>query len=186
MAYAAMTTEVTGTLVTATKWNVIVDNFAHLASMLWRGTAFSSLTAGTDIMKLPSCGVYNSANISIPNGAATAITWNSEDWDNDSMHSTSSNTSRLIATKTGVYTLDYRFYAAGGLTWIFTIRVNGATAIFADNDFDTIFSRSISIKLTANDYVEILAQHNGGGANNITYTINESPKASLSWKNMEA
>ena len=47
--------------------------------------------------------VYNNANISIPDSTVTALTFNSERWDTDSIHSTVSNTSRLTAQTASKY-----------------------------------------------------------------------------------
>src|SRR4051794_16526480 len=54
---------------------------------------------------LPSCAVYNDAAQSIPDGALTALTFNTEHFDTDSIHSTSSNTSRLTCQTAGIYVI---------------------------------------------------------------------------------
>lgn len=43
----------------------------------------------------PSVRVYNTTTQTIPNAALTTLTFNSERWDSQAMHSTVSNTSRL-------------------------------------------------------------------------------------------
>ena len=84
MSYSAPFTAVAGTAWRAADWNTNGrDNIAWLA---------------TDS---PSCRAYNNANISMTSGAATAVTLNSERFDNAAMHSTSSNTSRITVPTGG-------------------------------------------------------------------------------------
>ena len=84
MAFTTPATAVAATALTASFLNVNVrDNIAWMA---------------TDS---PSCNVYNNANISIATGTNTALTFNSERYDNAAMHSTSSNTQRITAPTGG-------------------------------------------------------------------------------------
>jgi hypothetical protein len=51
----------------------------------------------------PRCKVFNSVNESIPNAAFTAVTFDSEEFDTDSMHSTVTNTDRITFNTAGTY-----------------------------------------------------------------------------------
>lgn len=51
----------------------------------------------------PRCSLSNTSNINIGAGNGTMLTWDTEEYDTDTMHSTSSNTSRIIATTAGTY-----------------------------------------------------------------------------------
>lgn len=69
MAYVAPSTRVTGTLITAAIWNQdVVNNVAHIASMLIGGTAISALAAGVGAARMTG-GTYTGDG-----GATKAIT----------------------------------------------------------------------------------------------------------------
>ena len=116
------------------------------------------------------CLVYNSAGFSLSANTTTTVTWNSESFDTDTYHSTSTNTDRLTipSGKTGYY----RIYAyarfdtssTGGIRQI-GFKKNGATFspnIFADgaNDPTATYIQAVfsgDAYLTAGDYVTMLA-----------------------------
>lgn len=137
----------------------------------------------------PSCRVYNSANISISNATNTALTFNSERWDTDTMHSTSTNTGRLTFTTAGKYliTAHVRFAAnATGMRNV-TVRANGST-ILASNQRDasagsweTDFSFSTLYAFNAADYVELLVYQDSTAALDVTVTANYSPEFAAVW-----
>ena len=141
---------------------------------------------------LPSsirCRAYNNANISINNATTTAITLNSERWDTDTMHSTSSNTSRLTATTAGLYVITASVDFAANATGVRSaqLQVNGATVIAlstiasAGAGNDTVISLATTYYLNATDYVEMLAFQNSGGALNVVSGANYSPELSAVW-----
>lgn len=51
----------------------------------------------------PMCRCTNSAAISMATGTDTAATWDTEDFDTDSMHSTASLQERIVPTTAGLY-----------------------------------------------------------------------------------
>lgn len=65
----------------------------------------------------PHCHVYDGTGITMTNATATLVTWDSEVYDNDTMHSTSTNTSRITFTTAGLYQVDCRLTVAGGTTF---------------------------------------------------------------------
>jgi len=131
---------------------------------------------------------YNSANISIPNATTTALTFNSESYDYDTIHSTSSNTGRLTAKKSGVYQITgggaFAANATGGRQ--FAIRVNGSTYIGATfvptvgGSYTTNLDVSAMYKLNLNDYVELVAFQTSGGSLNVVYAADYSPWLAMS------
>jgi hypothetical protein len=123
----------------------------------------------------PACMVYNSAAQSCPNGYST-LTANSELYDNDSMHSTVTNTSRVTAQTAGRYdittTVLFAPNAAGGRT--LSYRINGGTDIeisahpVTSASVNSTLSGLVKLVLAAGDYVEIRAWQNTGGNLNAT------------------
>lgn len=128
--------------------------------------------------------VYNSANIAIANNTDTALTFDSERWDTDSIHSTSSNTGRLTATIAGKYLItalvrwaannDGRrsvWIREGGDTIIALVQADAATGgVF------TVQEVSRQYNLKAGEYVEVLVNQNSGGALNVEAVSNFSPE----------
>lgn len=134
--------------------------------------------------------VYNSANIAISNNTETALTFDTERYDTSAYHSTSSNTSRLVAPVTGYYRIGagIEWDAGVGATMLtaeLSIRLNGTTFLassdapvgvrFVKQDVQTEY------RLTAGDYVEITV--NGSiavGSPAIINAGNISPEAYIS------
>ena len=135
----------------------------------------------------PAARVYNSAAISIPDNTNTALTFNSERYDNDSIHSTSSNTSRLTATTAGVYQITGHVGFQAGTTGRrqINLRVNGSTYIAIQDLPGTVpssevyLSVSADYKLDAGDYVELVAYQNDGSARNVLASGNYSPEFAM-------
>ena len=76
----------------------------------------------------PSARAYNDAAISIPNATTTALTFNSERWDTNTIHSTVTATGRLTAVTAGVYNIfgHVRFASNNTGSRIVSIRLNGS------------------------------------------------------------
>ena len=135
---------------------------------------------------IPAARVYNSANISIPNATLTALTFNSERFDNDSIHSTASNTSRLTATTAGVYSISGNFTMAplGSGVGLIGVRLNGSL-IIAYQRFAGITATNLiqaiqtTYKLDVGDYVELIAHQDSGSALNVIAASNYSPEFSM-------
>ena len=84
--------------------------------------------------------VYNNANISVPNAQTTLIAFNSEMFDTDSMHSTSTNPSRITINTAGKYLVhahvEWVQTGAAGIRQIM-FAVNGNTTNWALLDRET-------------------------------------------------
>lgn len=126
----------------------------------------------------PQCSVYNSSVQSIPNTTVTAMLCPSESLDNTSMHSTTSNTSRITAVNAGRYTFTgtAQFAIDGTGTGMrrLTFRLNGTTEydlvqVAAVSTLSTvILSGSRTFTLAISDYAEMMVYQNSGGALNVT------------------
>lgn len=121
--------------------------------------------------------VYLSGNLSIPNGTSTftAIAWDTELFDEAEMHSTSTNTSRLVARGEGYYeitaVLKYDAHATGQRH----VRINPSTGSPAQSfvqdsvggsQHTTVMTTAV-FYLDENDYVEIETAQTSGGALNL-------------------
>jgi hypothetical protein len=130
---------------------------------------------------------YNNAAISISHSTVTALTFNSERFDTNSLHDTGSNTSRLTAPVTGVYMISGSVQFASNATGIRAafIRLNGSTNIAtqilpvaSSTDIFTFGVQTI-YQLTAGDYVELTVFQNSGGSLNVNSDGNRSPEFAM-------
>jgi hypothetical protein len=152
-------------------------------------TNASNLSSGTiPLARMPaaiSARVYNSGNISVNNATLTALTFDSERWDSDSIHSTGTNPSRLTATTAGLYSIEGAINFAvntGGTLRSLRIRLNGATYI-AINQAPPLGAGaspalvvSTQYSLAATDYVELVVYQDSGGVLNVESNGNFSPE----------
>lgn len=124
----------------------------------------------------PKCRVYNSAAISTAHATSVPLTFNSERFDTDSMHSTVSNTGRITFTTAGTYYVggDINWASAAGNLREAVIRLNGTTQIAGQRmapigaGFGHTANLSALYAFSAGDYVELLAYQDSGGAINVT------------------
>ena len=117
--------------------------------------------------------VYHSTTQSISNSSDTTFVFDTENFDTDTIHSTSSNTERLTATTAGKYVIEAQIEwaaSAVGLR-IAKLRLNGTTIIAWTtitplSTGTTSMTVSTVYDLAATDYVEVLGNQTSGGALN--------------------
>ncbi len=123
----------------------------------------------------PACSVYNSTTQSVLNATPTPLTADSEFFDNDSMHSTSTSQARITIQTAGRY--DFRAYVrfASNPTGHRIVRFNknGATAYTAaawdaSATINTVIPAVFSLVCSVGDYVYVEVQHSAGAALNVT------------------
>lgn len=156
MAYAALTTIQTynsGDILTAAALQQANSNFEFLIDP-------------------PACSVYNSTNQTTTTATVPALAADSEHFDNDSMHSTSSSNSRITVQTPGRYLFIGRVaYVANSTGWRFIeFLVNGTGLHRLTNSrpeptgtLSTNLSGSATLVLAAGDYVELRAYQSSGG-----------------------
>lgn len=111
--------------------------------------------------------VYHSTT-QVVSGTAITVAWDSETYDTDGYHDTSTNNSRLTAPTDGYYDIGWWvFFSAAGFHDI-TIRKNGTTNIESWGpgiNFNTSarYGTRVTHYLNAGDYVELRVVQTGGG-----------------------
>jgi LysM repeat protein len=133
---------------------------------------------------VPQARVYNSANISLPtSGTFAVLTFDSEHYDNGSLHSTSANTSRLTVPITGLYVVGCSIAFASNVTGRreVALQVNGTNNIAFDtrpavNGERTKVNLTTEYTFAQGDYVEIVAMQTSGGALNVEFLSAYSPE----------
>lgn len=152
MAAPDITAPVVGGRITAAGFGTQVDNAV---------AAFASP---------PRCSVYNTGTQAVGTGG-TILTWDSEEYDTDGMHSTSSNTSRLTCVTAGTYTLTAVFSvvntASSAQSTTFRFIKNGAASysggtVVAQGYLENLsvastetFVLAKDVVLAAADYIEV-------------------------------
>lgn len=134
----------------------------------------------------PVCSAFHNTTQVIATSTFTTLNANSENFDNDAMHSTVTNTSRITATTAGRYliaiTLAYQANTTGSrvIAW----RLNGAGTDFqraavpaATAGVETVLSTLFPVVLAASDFIEVRAWQNSGG--NLNVTLNDFTAAFL-------
>lgn len=160
--WPALTNVSVGAKLPASQWNSDVDT----------SIAFLEST--------PRTQVKNSAAVSTTSGTPLLLTADTETYDTDTMHSLVSNTSRVVANTPGLYdvkvvvtfaanatgyrAVDLRKNAAGasgGGTDIVQVNIASFQAVAS-----TVVAFGFEVQLAVNDYLEIFAVQNSGGALN--------------------
>ena len=119
----------------------------------------------------PMCVLGKTSNQSV-SGTLAAVTWDSEIVDAFGMHANSPNPSRIIAPVAGVYeVLVSGYVAVASGVGVLQGRKNGTTDIAgsffrrdATSPAQAPLRTFFSVVLAANDYIEIMASHTGGGS----------------------
>lgn len=141
----------------------------------------------------PACRVYSSVPISLVNAIETTLTFDSERYDTNSMHSTTVNPGRITFNTAGLYLVSMSFRTTPDNDYNFVyglIRFNGSAALashvigtMTDNTIPTLMTVTTVYKFAVNDYVEArVAQKNTSAAtNSATVAANDSPEFSATW-----
>jgi hypothetical protein len=121
----------------------------------------------------PAVQAYNTNHLTIANNTLTTVTLNTENYDTDTMHSTSSNTGRLTFNQPGTYIVTFVCAWNKHVTGdrIAQIRKNGVDILAYEskrssaNSADLIVGHCITVEddFIATDYVEARVQHTSGG-----------------------
>jgi hypothetical protein len=125
--------------------------------------------------------VYKNAAQSIPNDTLTTVTWNTEDFDTNNFHSTSTNTGRFTIPVAGKYLIN------GMIGWDTTGSTNTKTVTLRKNGSDLFKSNGLGtgsdyqsqslqyiVSAAVNDYFEILVYQTSGGSVNILQNANST------------
>ena len=118
----------------------------------------------------PRCLLNHNLNQTIANNTITALLFNQEIADNDSMHSLLSNTSRITVNTAGVYALTAAVQFDGNTTGVRTVSIvmNGSDTLVTQ-DAENLGTNSIKLNvatlyyLDVNDYVEVRVRQDSGG-----------------------
>ena len=159
------------------------------------GTPISAARLGVleegilDVSQAPCVRVFHNTTQSVTTRTPLVLAFNSERFDqaggaSSTMHDTVTNNSRLTAIYAGIYQISATAQftsSAGGSFRYLELRINGTTSIARQaappmNTGGNGIVVSSLYSFAVNDYVEVLANQDSGGALNILSTANFSPE----------
>ena len=136
----------------------------------YRSGAAGATTRILDDTAVPGAAVYHNANQTITHGVSTFLSFNSEHYDTDTIHDTSTNNGRLTCKTAGVYLFyaSVRWAANTTGTRVLETLKNGTSVLTQDNRnaataFATGVSISKTVSLAVNDYLEARVYQDSGG-----------------------
>lgn len=148
--------------------------------------ASGSLGTGAFASSIPAARVMNSADQSIADATATALSFDSERYDSAALHDTAVNNSRLTAPVTGIYEVTVNMLWDDSPTGSRVLRVlrNGAS-VLAVATHPTVGSTGQNLttvaRLAAGDYVEAYVSQDSGSALSVLESGDYSPEFSMTW-----
>lgn len=121
-------------------------------------------------LKSSYCDVTSAAGQSIPTGVATVLTWGTEAYDNDDMHSTVSDTGTIYIRTAGIYLItakaEWALNGTGAARSLY-IRKNGVDIVTVTQPASSGWIRqSVSYlsNCAVNDYFQIAGYQDSGAA----------------------
>lgn len=155
-----------------------------------RATGSSTMAFGAtqlgDLPAIPAARVYHNANQSVADSTWTTLALNSERFDTDTIHDTVTNNTRLTAKTAGKYLITAVLeYATSGTGVRYAeVLLNGSTSIaFAQAVASAFLTGRVNITtvyaMATNDYIEIRAYQDSGGALNVLSSAQYSPEVMI-------
>lgn len=137
-------------------------------------------------IEAPGARVRNSSTISTNNSSWTLATFNTQVYDNEDIHSTSSNTSRLTCVTPGKYSISGNLSFTANTTGVrfAQILLNGTSSIAenggdASSAFDDRRNVNTIYDLIRGDYVELRGFQSSGGSLTMSVIGVASPSLSI-------
>ena len=163
MAYVTTTTRASGYTVTAADWNIFANNFTAL--------------------RKDYCIVKRSAVQSIPDNVLTAVLWDQEAYDPQTMHSTAVNTDRITVARTGLYLVScqIKFTAHPSSDFDYCDLYLNLSSIVNEIRpgnalIDNTFNHFTIAYAAATDYFSVKVKQNTGGALNLMRDDDYTPR----------
>ncbi|MDX3126019.1 hypothetical protein [Streptomyces scabiei] len=165
----------------------------YLTGALWNANvkAMGDFLLGASGNGVPRFRGYAQTAQSIPDGAWTALTLDTEAYDSDGGHSTSTNTSRYTVQVPGVYLITGAAAFAGNATGNRAVRmaVNGIGVIgsfvktlAATATHSSAVATVAQVVCVAGDYIEVFGYQNSGGALMTSATSTDvAPALGVQW-----
>lgn len=130
--------------------------------------------------------VYHNIDQSVPDNTLTALAFNSQRYDTDTIHDTVVLNSHLTCKTAGKYAITgHVYFDSGAVTWrVMIIRLNGVTDIARQIGWcgaaaGFYFSVATIYQLAVSDFVELVVYQNTGAAIDVKVFGNYSPEFTM-------
>jgi len=154
------------------------DNYVLMAD----GSGGAAWEANNAAGYTQGCRVYNDAAIVVSNSTQYTLTYNSELYDTDTMHSIVDATDRITVTTAGVYIVwaNVQFaYDADGIRTVYLKHNGDIVGLVQQNPVGgsatTLMQVSTIYDCEAADYFQVVVEHNAGGNLNVNSSAQFSP-----------
>jgi len=138
---------------------------------------------------VPSCCAHHSTGQTLANATFTNIQFDSEIWDNDTMHDVSTNNERITFKTAGLYLVEAHIaYAINATGMRALIMYHGAIPVISvgplasswPSDYSPVSFATI-VKAAVNEYVYMKGYQSSGGNLDIVHAADYSPYFSACW-----
>ena len=144
----------------------------------------------------PRCKLYRTTNTSISTGVWTAVAWNAETFDTDTMHDNTTNNQRITFTTAGTYLITFRAMWASNTAGARSLAIekNGTTTFNASGtEIVTSFATApigsthnginvtVMAEFAANDYIMAFVQQTTVGSLNLSGTSDAHSSFAALW-----
>lgn len=182
-----------GELSSATKFNnalqAIEDEFSDIDPDQISGypsDATKFLRGDGTWVRAAAARVFHNANQAVTSGTPLVLAFNSERYDNDSIHDLVTNNSRLTCNTAGKYRISANVEIAANATGarIVELLLNGSvviarTAVAATAAVNQSLLVACDYDLVVGNYVEVRVTQDSGGSLNVLVQANWSPEFSM-------
>lgn len=144
----------------------------------------ANAVGASEIGSLPACILERASAQSIPDATVTAIEWNSEILDTDTMHSGGVEAAKIVAKTAGTYLFSATAVFDANNTGRRDLSLWGSPASIKyfggnestapSNTVDCILTATGIVKLGVDDYVEARVRHTKGGAWDVLHTSTDT------------
>lgn len=145
------------------------------------GTPLTGTLDQDDFDFFPGCAIYNSSNISIPNNTITEVTFDTDISDFFGMHSTTTDTGKVILPLDGSYIFVFQAQWAADSSGKRLFELYRDGEMFADSVFDpgggfTINQQVMGILLDgeADDEIQVYVTQTSGSSVNLNFVSSET------------
>lgn len=145
--------------------------------------------AGNFFLSWPVCEARQTVAQSLPNNSATGVTFDTNDIDTDSAHSTVTNPSRYTAKTQGRFQVSGKCSFTANATGIRTVSIGLNGTVINGSDVFALATATDNMRLWAGpltqfmngttDYLEVQGYQNSGAGLNCVVTTGQQPRMSI-------
>ncbi len=180
----------TGTQINASTLGT-VPNATNATNATTAGAVAAGAVTPAGLASIPVARVSDNTEQVLPNETPVTLNFNTESFDIDNLHSTTTNSSRLTAPIAGIYRVSASvgFILSSSTTSVILELVKNGTVDLFDTqnptEGNTTFSNATDlVKLNAGDFVQVVAEQKGATSGSSAFSCSPAescPSFSMEW-----